>query len=416
MQADAHVDGHVAGGNRGVQVLDLGVGVEDLHAGDAGVVLDGVAFAGVKEDRSREAVDAVCTDAECIETQGVRVFPRGVHAEAPGDVLARRARGVHHGGGFQRQVVARVSALLEPGHFGPRHFDGSGRGFEEQHGLSERGARGAVDRVGAGHLVDLARGVEANRVAADGHGAVVAGRGADAKICEAYGTTVAGVHREGDVRRTRALGQRHALIQFAVEAVGLVEGALPVVQDVEVTDHKRTARRGIKALKFEAEGHPLVAVVVLEGEGHLRVVQEVVDGVGQADRRPSDGGHDARRVRHGAEVFAQTTDSEHQVEALTCVGRGVNGVLIEDDVRGRDGRTVGQHEAAADRLRSKVQRHRFAVHTGVHVANLGVVEHGLTAKRTEGGLVKGPVDVTVVGQVHANVVGVVSKAEVEPNF
>ena len=212
------------------------------------------------------------------------------------------------------------------------------------------------------------------------------------------------------------MGQRHALIQFAVEAIGLVEGALPIVQDVEVTDHKRTARRGVEALKLEAEGHPLVAVIVLEGEGHLRVVEQVVDGVGQADWGLPDARHNSRRVRHGAEVFAQTTDGEHEVEALAGVGGGENRVLIKDDVRGRDGRTVGEHEAAADRLRSKVERHCFAVNAGVHVANLRVVEHGLTAEGAKGGLIEGPVDVPVVSKVHANVVGVVAKAEVKPDF
>ncbi len=97
LQTDAHVDGHVTGGDRVIEVLDLCVGVEHLQAGDADVVFDGVSFAGVKEDRSREAINAVGADAERVHTQGFRVFPFRVDAEAPRDVLAHRTGGVHHG-------------------------------------------------------------------------------------------------------------------------------------------------------------------------------------------------------------------------------------------------------------------------------------------------------------------------------
>ena len=155
LQTDAHVDGHVSGGDRCVEVLNLRVGVEHLQAGDAGIVLDGVSFAWVKEDGSRQAVNAVGTDAERIQAQGFRVFPSRVDAEPPRDVLARRAGGVHHGGRFQGQVIARVSTLLKAGHFRPRHFDRPGGGLEQQHGLCEGGSGCAIDRVGAGHLVDV---------------------------------------------------------------------------------------------------------------------------------------------------------------------------------------------------------------------------------------------------------------------
>ena len=222
--------------------------------------------------------------------------------------------------------------------------------------------------------------------------------------------------REGDVGRTCALSQRHALVQFTVKAVGLVEGALPIVEDVEVADEERAAGGCVKALEFKPERDPLVAVVVLEREGHLWIVEQVVDRIRQADWRSSDGGHDARRVRHGTEVFAQATDGEREIEALARIRRGVNRVLIEHDVRGRNGRSVREHKATAHRLRSKVERHDLAVHAGVDVANFGVVEHGLAPERTKGGLVEGPVDVTVVRKVHTDVVGMVAKAKVEPDF
>ncbi len=270
--------------------------------------------------------------------------------------------------------------------------------------------------MGARHLVNVARGVQPNRIAADGHRAVVTRRGTDAEVSKTHGTAVAGVDRERNVRRTRTLSQRHTLVQFTVEAIRLVEGAFPVVDDVEVTDQKRAAGGGIEALKFETEGHPLVAVIVLEREGHLWIIEQVVDRIGQADWRPPDGGHDARRVWHGTEIFAQTTDREREVEAFTGVGRGVNRVLIEHDVRSRDGRPVWEHETTPDRLRGEVERHGFAINPGVDIPDLGVVEHGLAAKCTKGGLVEGPIDVTVVGKVHTDVIGVVPEAKVEPNF
>ena len=270
--------------------------------------------------------------------------------------------------------------------------------------------------MGGGHFVDVSRGVEAHGVARHGHGAVVAGCSGDAQVRKSDRSAVAGVDRERNVCRACSLCKGNALVQLTVKPVVFVEGAFPIVHNVEVANHERSARGRVEAFQLKSEGDPLVAVVVFEREGHLRVGEQAVDGVGKSQRGAADFEHDAARVWHRAEVLAQTADGKAEVESFALVGGREDGVLIEHDVRGRHGGSVRQHKAATDRLRGQIQRHDLAVHTGVHVANLGVVEHRLPTEGAKAWLVERPVNVAVVGDVHAHVVGVVTEPKVEPKF
>ena len=98
--------------------------------------------------------------------------------------------------------------------------------------------------MGCDDFIQLTVWIESNRVACHAECVIIAARSNNCEVRKGQTATACGSDCNFDVGHRATIPKSNTLVEFEVEAIGIIEGCRQVVDDIDVSNHHRCSSFG----------------------------------------------------------------------------------------------------------------------------------------------------------------------------